>query len=125
VKLTALDAPPPGAGLLTTTGKLPAVARPVAFSARTNCVLPRNTTLRGDPLMLEVEFCTEFVPMMMTYCEAPPACADSGLSVVIVGTGLPADAMAMVTLFEFAPPILSESGMASPTGALAGTCTLT
>ena len=50
VKFMALDVPPPGAGLITETGYVPAVATSVLARASVNWVLLTKVGVRVEPL---------------------------------------------------------------------------
>jgi len=88
VKFDAVDGPPPGAGLLTTTGGVPAVAMSVACTAMVTCVALTNVTARAVLLNVPVIPLTKFVPLTVRVKAAPPAVAFAGENEVMVGTGL-------------------------------------
>src|SRR5271157_623764 len=50
VKLTEFDAPPPGAGLVTTTGRVPAVASSLVLKVIFNCVELTKVGVWAAPL---------------------------------------------------------------------------
>lgn len=80
--------PPPGAGLLTTTGKDPAVAMSGAVTAIVTCVELTNVTVLAAALNVPVAPLTKLEPLMVRVKAAPPAVALVGENDVIVGTGL-------------------------------------
>jgi hypothetical protein len=88
VKVTALEVPPPGVGLVTVTLKVPAVAMSEARIAAVSCVALTKVVVRVFPLNLTVELLTKFVPFTVKVNAVPPAFALTGERVVTVGTGL-------------------------------------
>lgn len=88
VKSTAPLLPPPGAGLLTTTGKDPAVAMSGAVTAMVTCVELTNVTVLALPMNVPVAPLTKLEPLMVRLKAAPPAVALLGESEVIVAAGL-------------------------------------
>jgi len=87
VKMTPFDVPPPGAGLVTVTLKVPAVAMSEATMAAVSCVTLTNVVARALPLKLTVEPLTKFVPFTVKVKVGPPAMALAGEMLVIVGGG--------------------------------------
>jgi xanthosine utilization system XapX-like protein len=87
-KFMAGEAPPPGPGLLTTTGRDPAVAMSGAVTAMVTCVALTNVTVLPVPLNVPVAPLTKFVPLIVSVKAAPPAVALVGENDVIAGTGL-------------------------------------
>ena len=55
LKSVGADEPPPGVGLLTTTGKLPVLARSLAVKPIENCVAVGASTECAMPLYVTVE----------------------------------------------------------------------
>jgi hypothetical protein len=88
VKLAAGDDPPPGAGFITTTFAVPAVAMSLAGITAVNCVALTNVAVRAPPFHHTVEPLTKFDPLMVRVNAAPPAVAEFGLRLEIVGVGL-------------------------------------
>jgi hypothetical protein len=84
--------PPPGAGLVTITGKLPAVARSVALREIVICAPLTNETACEIPLYVADEDETKPVPLMVRVSGADPAGAEEGASEVSVGWGFGAGA---------------------------------
>src|ERR1035441_6632422 len=55
LKSTEFDAPPPGVGFVTTTGKLPAVARSLEVRETVNWVELTNVSVWATPLKAAIE----------------------------------------------------------------------
>jgi hypothetical protein len=87
-KFTALEVPPPGAGLVTVTAGVPAEAMAAAGMAAVNCVELMNVVAGADAPKLTIEAATKFVPLIVSVKAAPPAAAPFGEIVVTVGVGL-------------------------------------
>jgi hypothetical protein len=88
VKFEPAEAPPPGAGFVTTTGKVPAVAISAAVTATVTCVAFTNVVVLAAPPNVALAPLTKFVPLTVSVKAAPPAVALVGESEVIVGAGL-------------------------------------
>lgn len=88
LKFEGADAPPPGAGLLTMTGGVPALAMSAAVTAIVTCDALTKVTVLAAPLNVPVAPLTKFEPLMVSVKAAPPAVALAGANDVIVGTGL-------------------------------------
>jgi len=88
VKVIALEAPPPGAGLVTVTAGVPVEAMLAAGMAAVNCVELTKVVATADPPKLTTEAATKFVPLSVSVKAAPPAAVLLGEIVVIVGVGL-------------------------------------
>lgn len=88
VNVAAGEDPPPGAGLLTTTPAVPAVAISVAGIEAVNCVVLTNCAVRWLPFHQTVEAPTKPVPLTVSVNAVPPASVELGLKLVIVGDGL-------------------------------------
>ena len=88
VKFIEFDAPPPGAGFVTTTGNVPAFAWSAALSVIEITVELENVTVCATPLYVAVEVVRKFVPLIVNVCAAAPAVAEEGESDVMAGTGL-------------------------------------
>jgi hypothetical protein len=101
VKFEGAEAPPPGPGLLTTTGKDPPVAMSAAVTAIVTCVAETNVTVLAAPLNVPVAPLTKLAPLMVSVNAAPPAEALAGARDVIEGTGL---LMEKVCMPEVPPP---------------------
>ncbi|MGA8234329.1 MAG: hypothetical protein WB795_22825 [Candidatus Acidiferrales bacterium] len=88
VKLTAVEVPPPGDGLVTATGKFPACAWSVALKGMVNWLAFTKVVAWAEPLYVTVELETKLVPLMVKVCAAEPAVAADGDKPVTAGTGL-------------------------------------
>jgi hypothetical protein len=82
------DVPPPGAGLVTITVAVPAVAISAAVIAAVNCVALTNVVVLATPLNFTTEVDTNPVPLTVRVKAAPPAVALVGEREVAVGAGL-------------------------------------
>ena len=82
------DVPPPGAGLVTVTGKLPTAAMSAGVTAAVSCVALTNVVALAAPLKFTTELETKPVPFTVNVKAAPPTVALVGESVVITGDGL-------------------------------------
>lgn len=87
-KLTGPEAPPPGAGFVTTTWKMPTAAMSAAVMAAVTCVALTNVVVLALPLKLTEAPLTKPVPFTVKVNAAPPTLALAGESEVIAGTGL-------------------------------------
>jgi hypothetical protein len=88
VNVCAFDVPPPGVGLNTVTFAVPAVAMSAAVIAAVNCVALTNVVVRSEPFHRTTDPLTKFVPFTVSGNAKPPAVAEDGLMLVVVGTGL-------------------------------------
>src|SRR5579859_7471163 len=70
---TEADVPPPGAGLVTITVAVPAVAISAAVMAAVNCVAFTNVVVLPTPLNFTIELGTNPVPFTVKVKAAPPA----------------------------------------------------
>ena len=106
VNVTALDVPPPGAGLKTVTLAAPAVAISAAVMEAVNCVALTNVVVRLDPFHRTADPLTKLLPLIVSVKAAPPAAVEDGFRLLIAGTGLDATGalMANVTAPEVPPP---------------------
>ena len=80
--------PPPGAGLLTETFNVRAVAICAAVTETVSCVALTKIVVPAVPLRFTTEEETKFVPFTVSVKAAPPASVLAGESDVIVGRGL-------------------------------------
>ena len=87
VKVAVLDEPPPGAGLVTWTGAVPAVAMFAAGTEAVSCEALTKVVARLLPFQLTTEPDTKFDPFTVRVKAGPPAVAAVGESVVIAGVG--------------------------------------
>ena len=84
VKSIALEVPP-GAGLVTVTGNVPAEAILEAGMAAVNCVELTNVVVVATPPKFTIEDATKFVPLIVSVKPAPPTATVFGEIEVIVG----------------------------------------
>ncbi len=82
------EVPPPGAGLVTVTLKVPVAAISPAVIAAVTCVALTNVVALAAPLKFTTEDELRFVPFTVSVKDVPPFMAPVGESVVTVGTGL-------------------------------------
>ena len=82
------DVPPPGAGFVTVTVAVPAVAISAAVIAAVNCVALTNVVVLAAPLNFTTDVDTNPVPLTVRVKAAPPAVALVGEREVAVGAGL-------------------------------------
>ena len=88
VKVIALEVPPPGALLCTVTLAVPAVAMSAALMLAVNWVLDTYVVARADPFNHRGIWIPMLVPFTVRVKADPPAVADAGLKIVMVGMGL-------------------------------------
>jgi hypothetical protein len=82
------DVPPPGAGFVTVTVAVPAVAISAAVIAADSCVAFTKVVVLTVPLNLTTDVETKAVPFTVRMKAAPPAVALVGEREVAVGAGL-------------------------------------
>ena len=82
------DVPPPGAGLVTVTVAVPAVAISAAVTAAVSCVPLTKVVVLTAPLNFTTDVDTKPVPFTVRVKAAPPAVALVGEREVSVGAGL-------------------------------------
>jgi hypothetical protein len=114
VKFTAFDVPPPGAGFVTVTGKVPPVATSVLVRETVSSVLLTKVGVRLEPLKLTVEVFTKPVPLMVRVCAPEPTATEVGEREVMVGTGFPT---VKFTALDVPPPgagFITETGKVPP-----------
>jgi hypothetical protein len=88
VKFTEFEGPPPGAGFVTTTGKLSAVARSSAVREIVSWVELTYVAMRAIPLNVTAEVEMNPVPLMVKFCGDAPTVRELGERDVMEGTGL-------------------------------------
>jgi hypothetical protein len=89
VKVRLPDVPPPGSGLVTDTFRGPAVLIADAGTVTAIVVGPMLLGVMGPlPPKVTVAPLTKFVPVIVSWKLLPPAIAEFGLKLEIVGTGL-------------------------------------
>jgi len=82
------DVPPPGAGFVTVTVAVPAVAISAAVIAAVNCVALMKVVVLVAPLNFTTDVATKPVPLTVRVKAALPAVALVGEREVAVGAGL-------------------------------------
>ena len=82
------DVPPLGAGFVTVTVAVPAVAISAAVIAAVSCVALTNVVVLAAPLNFTTDVDTKPVPLTVSVKAAPPAVALVGEREVAVGAGL-------------------------------------
>jgi hypothetical protein len=104
VNVTALDVPPPGAGFVTVTAGVPAVATSPAKIAAVTCVALTNVVTRAVPPKFTTDVFRKLVPFTVNVNAPEPAITFVGASVVMVGTGFGAALTLKFTEFDVPPP---------------------
>ena len=87
VSICAVEVPPPGAPLKTTTDEVPTVSKSEAKISAVNWVEVEKYVVLEEPLNLTVEEAIKFVPLTVRVNPASPAVLDVGEILVVVGTG--------------------------------------
>jgi len=82
------DVPPPGAGFVTVTVAVPAVAISAAVIAAVNCVAPTNVVVLAAPLNFTTDVDTKPVPLTVRVKAVPPTVVLVGEREVAVAAGL-------------------------------------
>jgi hypothetical protein len=88
VKESALEIPPPGAGFVTVTWAVPAVAISAAAIVAVSCVVLTNVVKCALPFQLTIDLGRKFVPFTVRVNAAPAAVELIGEREVTVGAGL-------------------------------------
>src|SRR3990172_5667825 len=88
VKSTALEAPPPGAGLTTTTGKVPAAATSAAVIWTVNWEPLTKLVLRSPPLNLTTAPLMKLPPLTVKLKASPSTNTLAGDKLAMEGVGL-------------------------------------
>ena len=101
VNVSGADVPPPGAGLVTVTMAVPAVAMSAAVIMAVTFVAFTKVLVRLDPFQFTIDVETKLVPVTVRVKAAPPAVVLLGESAVAVGLGL---STVNVTALEVPPP---------------------
>ena len=83
-----MEVPPPGVGLNTVTLAVPATAMSEARIEAVSWVEETYVVVRSAPFQRTTEPETKFVPFTVRVNADPPAIAEEGLRLVVVGTGL-------------------------------------
>ncbi len=115
---TAVDGVPPV--LTAVMLALPALAIKLAGTAAVNCAELTNVVVRAVPFHCTVAPVRKLVPLTVRVKSEPPAVAEAGLRLLIVGVG---PVMGNVTAVDGVPPVFTAVMLAFPTVAikLAGT----
>ena len=87
-KLTLLEVPPPGVGLITVTGTVPGVVMAEAGMEAVNFVVLTNWVAMAWPLNLMTEVVMNRLPWTVKVKAGSPAEIEMGTSPEITGTGL-------------------------------------
>jgi hypothetical protein len=103
LKFTEFDVPPPGVGLATVTGGVPAVTRSVARMAAFNCVALTKVVALALPLKFTTEAGTKPVPFTVRENAAEPVSAVFGDSDVTTGVGFVAAFTTSVSTADVLP----------------------
>jgi hypothetical protein len=104
VNVFAEEVPPPGVGLTTVTLAVPADAMSVAGIAAVSCEAETYVVVRANPFHRTDELEIKPVPVTVRVKAGPPAVAELGERVVMVGTGLLAALMVKVLAVDVPPP---------------------
>ena len=86
--LAAVDVPPPGAGLLTVTVAVPAVAMSEAGTAAVNCVSLTKVVLKAWPFHCTADEATKLLPLTDSVKAGPPEVTAVGARELIAGAEL-------------------------------------
>src|SRR5260370_39092314 len=86
VKVCAVVVPPPGAGVVTNTLTLPAMAISAAVIAAVSCLSLTNVVVFATPLKFTTDVVTKFPPFTVSAKPAPPTVALEGEKLVTDGT---------------------------------------
>src|SRR5437868_6603381 len=127
VRLTLPDVPPPGVGLKTVIGEMPAVSRSAAVIWAVNWVVLTYVVLRELPLNRTTELPLKLVPVTVKSKVASPTVLLVGKMLPIVGAGLftvkfkagmdaPPPGVEFVTVTGMVPPVnISEAAITAVT----------
>src|SRR5580704_11128357 len=98
------EVPPPGAGFVTVTFAVPAVAISLAKIDAVSCIELTNVVTRGLPFQFTLELVMKPPPVTVSVNAAPTAVAEEGFKFEIVGAGFGGASMKNVMSFEIPPP---------------------
>ena len=126
VKLNGAVVPPPGVGVLTVTGTVPAVLTWAALTEAVNCKPLTKVVGNAVPFQLITELLIKFVPFTVRVNAADPAVTLAGDNELIVGRGFVAIVPIVNTsVLELPPPgvplttvILALPGFATKTSVI-------
>ena len=104
VKLSPLDAPPPGVGFVTVTIAVPGVATSLARIEAVSWVAFTNVVVRAVPLKFTTEPLMKFVPFRVSVNAPEAAVTEEGESDVSVGKGFAGTVIWKFTAFDVPPP---------------------
>src|SRR5690242_7334949 len=104
LKVTALEAPPPGAGLKTVTVAVPVAAMSLAETCAMRVILPSSVVDRFFPFHRTAELGTKFVPITAKVKACAPTGAQLGSRELIVGMGFVPLLMAKLSTLDVPPP---------------------
>jgi hypothetical protein len=104
VKVCALEVPPPGVGLKTVTLVVPAEAISAARIEAASWVDETYVVVRAVPFHLTTDPEMKLVPLTVSVKAEPPAVAELGLRLVVVGTGLSGTLIVKLCALEVPPP---------------------
>lgn len=125
--VAASEVPPPGAGVVTVTLAVLAVAMSVAGIKAVNCVALMKNVVRALPFHCTVESLMNPLPVTTNVKAVPPAVAEAGFKLVMAGAGL---LMVKVSPFDVPPPgdglatvtVAVPAAAKSPAGMVAVNC---
>src|SRR6266850_1973300 len=117
VNVCAFDVPPPGAGLNTVTCAVPGLAMSESGIEALTCEDETNVVGRFEPFHRTIDPGMKLLPFTVSVNAGPPAVADVGLRLVVVGTGLVAAVIVNVCAFDVPPP---GAGLNTVTSAVPG-----
>jgi hypothetical protein len=88
MKLSEFETPPPGAGFVTTTGNVPAVARSPEVREIASWLALTNVGVCETPLNVTVDAVKKPLPLIPRTCGVAPTDNELGVRFVIAGIGL-------------------------------------
>src|SRR2546422_609204 len=87
LELAVVEGPPPGEGLKTVTVELPALEMSLAGIEAVSWLALMNAVARFAPFQRTTDPETKLLPLTVRLNAAPPATADMGLRLLMLGTG--------------------------------------
>ena len=106
VKVSGLEVPPPGDGLVTVTDGVPALATSLARMAAVSCVALTKLVVLALPLKFTTAPVTKLEPLTVRVKVPEPAAAVDGSSEVRTGTGFAAAGASWLTLKVWQPAVM-------------------
>jgi len=88
VNISGVETPPPGAGFVTVTGKIPPLTICAAEMCAVNSDGLKKVVTTGTPAKLTTDAGTKLLPVTLRIRSGPPAAALAGSRVVAIGAGL-------------------------------------